>query len=365
MFSIYISASALADTYLQESDKPFTEQSDWFKILRKQTEIFTYGYVPVDDDFEDGFSVSDILENLGRSYGILIKPADDYISQVLDNNQKVLDHPNAAFFLDIEAEKAQDIQSQYGVICQATDSIDSKVFTKSCIGTNLVKDQETKKGWESILKIPTELPSNSLCIVDRFLFAEDGKNKFGYNTIGFDNISLILYYALPNSFNDEYHITIITDRNNIKSGIIFQTMSDKLIHLVNILAEKKGYPIKLEFLAIDVNNKATKYTQPFIHNRQIFSNYYHINFPNGVNILYFKGGKSFAKYNQFIKGTLLYNDSLDYIESDPIISVIESYRKRFKEIIIDWKAGKDVGYYSYADNRGNLGIKNLELTHFS
>ena len=82
MFSIYISASALADIYLQESDKPFKEQSDWFKILRKQTEIFTYGYVPVDNDFEDGFSVSDILENLGRSYDILITPADDYISQV-------------------------------------------------------------------------------------------------------------------------------------------------------------------------------------------------------------------------------------------------------------------------------------------
>ena len=40
---------------------------------------------------------------------------------------------------------------------------------------NFEKYQESEKGWEVILKIPTELPSNSLCIIDRFLFAEDGK----------------------------------------------------------------------------------------------------------------------------------------------------------------------------------------------
>lgn len=363
MFSIYISASALADIYLQESDKPFKEQSDWFKILRKQTEIFTYGYVPVDNDFEDGFSVSDILENLGRSYDILITPADDYISQVLVDNQTVLEHPNAAYFLDVETEQAHDIQQKYGVICQATDSIDSTIFTKSCIGVNFVKYQESEKGWEVILKIPTELPSNSLCIIDRFLFAEDGKNQYGDNSIGFDNLSLILYYALPSSFSAEYHITIITDRNSIKNGLIFQTLSDKLIHLVNKLSEKRGYPIKLEFLAIDVEN--AKYTKSFIHNRQIFANYFNIKFDNGLNILDFKNGKGIAKFNQLIKGTLLYNDSLDYIESDPAVSSIDSYRKQLKTRISKWKKDAEESPYSYADNYGNLGIKNFDITRFS
>lgn len=371
MFSIYISASALANAYLQEGEKPYKEQSEWFRVLRKQSRIYTYGYTPTyenqDDniDFESGFSLSHIIEELSISYDIPIIPADDYISSLLDNNQKALEKPNAAFFLDIDSNKAENIQKKYGVICQSTGAIDSSVFTKSCIGVNFEKDTISQKGWAEIFKVPTELPSNTLCIIDRFLFTFDGQpNKDGsLNKLGITNIAAILEHALPISFEGIYSVLIICDKKHIKNRYIFQTMSDELFRIVYKLSDKRRYRIKLQLLAIDGDE--APYTNSITHNRLVFSNYYQIIFLNGVNILYYKGGKTFSKYNQLIRGTLMYNGDLEYIESDPPISSIETVRKLLKKQVEKWHSHVISNHFSYADSLGNFSITNLETIRFS
>ena len=58
-------------------------------------------------------------------------------------------------------------------------------------------------------------------------------------------------------------------------------------------------------------------------------------------------------------------EARNYIESDPAVSSIDSYRKQLKTHISKWKKDAEESPYSYADNYGNLGIKNFDITRFS
>lgn len=146
MFRIYITAKALADACLQEQSKEYKEQSSWFRILCRQNKIYTIGYTPPTTDtlLEDDLSDSAIIAGMNAAFNIDFIPKDGYIKAVKREHSNVYQQPNAAFFLDISKEEAQQIQDEYGVICQSVDNIDASVFTEECVRFEFVKDKLVK-----------------------------------------------------------------------------------------------------------------------------------------------------------------------------------------------------------------------------
>ena len=371
MFGIYITASSLANTYLQEGNKSFELQSEWYRILRKQNFIYLSEYNSNDVEYEDEdyLNNKELIDMFSQSAGnIDIKPADDKIQQILLDHSKVLDNPNAAYFLDIDPEEAKAIQDDFGVICQSVNvPVDTSVFTMPCIPINFQKDQVSVKGWDKILQEPAKLPSNSLCIIDRYLFCYEGDTVRGdkKNTIGFDNLQLILLFALPEHYKGIYNVTIIFDGKAIGSGYDVDTLWQELCIRVDNIAKRKGYKINLQYLAIDVD--AAGYTKEMTHNRQILSTYYKIQFDNGVNILYYVDGiYAKAKFTQKIQASVTYDNCLHFEEGDPTIMAMEVQRGLIRYCISKWKeSSRNSHHYTYRDNNGNKDIKHFNLQSFS
>jgi len=371
MFSIFITAKALADVYLQEKPKSYKEQSEWFHILLKQKEIFTTGYsIPSGDIIEeDDLSDSGIIAEMASAYNIKFTPSDEYLESVLNDNAKVYDYPNAAFFLDVTQEVANDIQDKFGVICQPTNHVDTSVFTEECIRHVFEKNRPVNGGWNELLEVQSQIPSNSMCIIDRFLFVYDGsenrnkREELIYN--GLDTVMLILNYALPEKFSQTYHLTVICDKDHIKNNLDFQALQKELFKRVNIVAERKGYPIFSQLIAVD--RKQAPYSDKLTHNRQIVSNYHRMGFDNGINaIRLYYGANNSAEYTQTIQGELLYDTGLKKVNSECPADTIHITQKDGNYIFSRWMSQKeeDFGHFLYADNLGNTSIKNFKNMFF-
>lgn len=370
MFRIYITAKALADIYLQESKKNYSEQCEWFHILLKQKKIFTTGYVAPDSDtlLEDDLSDSGIIAEMEEAYNITFIPSDTFIDMVKADNNKVNEQPNAAYFLDIDSETAKHIQDDYGVICQpATTNIDTSIFTEECLRFEFIKKRTVNGEWKDLFEVQANVPSNAMCIIDRFLFCYDGQenpsnpSELIYN--GLDTVYLILLNALPNKFKGTYHLTVICEKKEIKNHLIFQTLQYELFRRVNLISTNKGYPIFAQLIAID--GELASYTNSLTHNRQIISNYHKMFFLNGINAInYYSGALKKAVYTQTVQGELLYSTGLRHSKSECPANSIDATRHSANYIIGRWKApdlsDDYTGHYFYADNKGNTSIRNIE-----
>lgn len=372
MFRIYITAKALAEVCLQEQSKEYKDQSAWFRILCRQDEIYTIGYTPPSTDTigEDDLSDSAIIAGMNAAYNINFIPKDGYIRAVKREHSNVYQQPNAAFFLDISDAEAQQIQDEYGVICQSVDNIDASVFTEECVRFEFVKNKIVKGGWSDLFEVQSNIPSNSLCIIDRFLFAYDGQNnpnaeysdEIIYN--GLDTILLILAAALPNTFKNTYHVTIVCDKKQIKNRLIFQTLQQHLWDRVSVISHKKGYPIFAQLIAID--GEVASYTHRLTHNRQIISNYHRMFFLNGINaIRLYSGSAGMAEYQQTVQGELLYGAGLRHQNSECPVQSVESTQSAFKYVLRKWRTSYEPDHYYYADNEGNSSIRNFKNRLFS
>lgn len=371
MFRIFITAKALADIYLKEKPKSYKEQSEWFHILLKQKEIFTTGYsIPSGDIIEeDDLTDSGIIAEMASAYNIKFTPSDEYLESVLNDNTKVYDYPNAAFFLDVTQEVANDIQDKFGVICQPANNVDTSVFTEECIRHVFEKNRPINGGWKELLEVQSRIPSNSMCIIDRYLFTYDGsenrnkREELIYN--GLDTIMLILNYVLPEKFSQTYHLTVICDREQIKNHLVFQTLQYELFRRVNIVAKRKGYPIFTQLIAVDC--KQASYSAQLTHNRQIASNYHRMAFDNGINaIRFYYGANNSAEYTQTLQGELLYGTGLRHINSECPANSIATTQKAGNYIFTRWMSQKieDFGHFLYADNLGNTSIRNFKNRFF-
>lgn len=180
---------------------------DWSRIFKNQGCIRIPTDIPLDLDNYVCDQPSSIWELIDRD-GISVYSSDCFLENLIEDTSSVLTHPKDIFLID-RASKAKTLKSNYGVVLMTDKSAKSEVL---------------KLGWEEPLKVNqpyswnrfftdagrdmSKVPTNSLIIIDRYLFANFDQ--------GLDNICEILEEVLPKSFSDEYHILIISDPTEFK-----------------------------------------------------------------------------------------------------------------------------------------------------
>ena len=362
MFKIFIPADALAETYLREFRRNGSNQSKWYKILLKQSNICTIGY---DESDVDPMSDSNIINILAKSYSTInIEPKDKYISLINDNPEIVMENPNSLFYLDIPSKLAKSIQNHYGVMCQsAKKKIDTKPLTTipGLIDFNKFREVQITDCWKEVFKVPSLTPSNGLCIIDRNLFSNDWywKNLSDKKYMdGVRNVFCILENALPNNFDKDYHVTIICEQpsgsnsdisqnNQIENLNPLDTLSELLFSAIELL--KRNYNIVMEIIAF---KKGSRYYNELTHNRQIISNYYRIDAPNGLGLstIRYKEGQETAQYGQNVMSFLLYSTGLNSCGSDCPIRSNERVVNDYNKFINYWRKNCETDEYWYACN---------------
>ena len=235
--------------------------------------------IPEDLDNEevDSMGSIDIIGNL-QLLGTTVKTDAEYIKDIPQNYRRVLENPNAVFLLDIETKKAEDIQNQYGVLCQSIDSIDDNVLTKA-YEYDLTDGQEGVDWNVYFDRTNHTLPSNALIICDRYMFSADSNSgpKVAQDTLklGLTNIRCILNTVLPKRYNDEYNILIVFDsstlgKNDEQETNMFKSIVDDLKNYTDGIKKHRHYKIRFDLISVDHN--CINYKK--LHNRRIISNYF-------------------------------------------------------------------------------------------
>ena len=189
----------------------------------------------------------------------------DYIRNIAEHPETVLKNPSSLFILDIPDTKAREIQKSYGVLCISGEVLNIAPLID--INDIHVSNEREKlgRGWDSVLDSIETLPSNSLLISDRYLFAFRHPNAGD----GMRNIRDILNELLPQKFvGGEYHITVVFDNMAKHSTYTFNEIATQLNKLKQQL--NRDYPIMMEVLGITPDSSI--YTK--LHDRFIISNYY-------------------------------------------------------------------------------------------
>ncbi|MDE6522285.1 MAG: hypothetical protein K2L17_05660 [Muribaculaceae bacterium] len=260
----------------------------WYNFIKKTKPSLNI-VLNVDSDYE--YNDDNPIAILRNAYDLEIyiegtnKDKDtSYIYRVIEMRLDVIDDPSAVFVLDITPELAKQISAKYGVICH---SINDNPFESPLFQEAFEVDAVRKKkseNWTDILSKDNVFPSNSLVVIDRYLFSNDADAS---SQDGIDNLYDILNNILPKRLGVEYHILIVFDDKTLANGETFEIICNKINKLKKRLRGVREYPITIESVSIPKGYAHYDST----HNRRIISNYFILRvdhslkaFKNGVGL---------------------------------------------------------------------------------
>lgn len=271
MFKIFANRDFLERVLLDQAPK------NWYNIFMSGNVAEVCVPDNLDDEGVDSMGSIDIIGTL-QLLGTTVKTDADYINDIPQNSRRVLENPNAVFLLNIEPKKAENIQKQYGVICQSINSIDDSVLTKA-YEYDLTDGQEGVDWTVCFDKSNHTLPSNALIICDRYMFSADSRSgpKTAQDALelGLTNIRCILNTVLPKKHNDEYNVLIVFDSSTLNNNEdqetkMLRSIIDNLKEYADGIKKLRHYKIRFDLISVDHN--CINYKK--LHNRRIISNYF-------------------------------------------------------------------------------------------
>ncbi|MCR4964896.1 MAG: hypothetical protein K6A41_04495 [Bacteroidales bacterium] len=329
MFRIYISAASLERICLEEMPKEEKERNVWFTLLSKQTVLFLDKNI-----YEELEDYNDPLFTFSESYDInLTVSKKDFNNIINDDTEFLLSEPQGVFLLDIDKQQAQAIQEKYGILCQSTDNLRECDISGEEHKIALFKDNY-EYSWKDLFNNGLKVPSNSLIIVDRYIFGWEGKYKSGY-TDGIENIKQILRCILPKSLSCDYHVLVLfdenasTDRNYKRENVVRQL--DEFIKL----ELRKPYNIIIELFSVS----GSCFNYDATHDRRIISNYFIITVDHLIKAFKNDGCPI---CNQDLRIEYVYSHGL-YDNSSPAVKRINDLLTKFQEMHIRGKCEYDQG----------------------
>lgn len=322
MFKIYIDYDRMYNICLEQDDS-----DTWYKILCKQ-QCININHAVDDEEF---YNEDNPLLLFSQMNGVEFNDASSYINDVINDNTKVLEQPCGAFILNIDSAKASEIQKRFGVICQSTEEKNAKPLT---IG-DITITTTTPGTWAKRMPLGKVLPSNTLILIDRYLFGSENDETLQDS---YDNILDMMNAFMPETFDSEYHICIIFDTDHIQDRDIkillgsdksrdfdeedrkkaFAKISTNINRIKKDFVKKHGYPITLEILSCDRRDRKS-YEKT--HDRRIISNYFFATASHKLKA--FRNGKPIQKQkidllSLYAKGLSDLSDIPEYAHADDI-----------------------------------------------
>lgn len=342
MFKVFIDYDKMCDICLEQ------DTSDtWYKILCKQQSINVNHSV----DDKDFYDEDNPLLVFSQMTGIEFNDASAYMGDLPNNKYRVLEQPCGFFVLPINAAEAQEIQTDYGVICQ---SAFEKVNPAPLNLEDIDIDGPNANGatWGRFPFGMLEVPTNAIIIQDRYFFKSDSGESINDT---YENFTSILSTLLPRSFKAVFHVMVIVDASgegiHRRDNIDFETIVDELEKRKGKLSAQFGYDISLEVLSIPKGS----YKYEKTHNRRIVSNYYTIKADHKLKA--FRGLTSLA--DQTLTSKFLYSKGLDLL-SDPPVNKHTSWIDDFRDIVGQAKKALS-NYYLYScDGIHGLSVNSIK-----
>ena len=303
MFTLYTTEDKLTELCL--------EGAEWYDIIRKQRTIIVCN----NSDDEEWDLSNKTLMALHRA-GTSIDVDNELVSEIKEDNSKVLELINPAYILDFKEEEAKAIQEEFGVIFLPTLNTPKPIIAKRGWDIDTTDDSKPNT-WDYFLK-RNKVPFNSLVIVDRYFFSSQIGETFDDSIF---NLRTILITLLPSKNMHKFTVSIIFDES--KSDFKMKDLATKVNKVKKSITGRT--PFTLELISIDSN--CYKYEDT--HDRFIISNYFVINATHKI--------KAFNANTDSLCGQKLFFDYLysKGIEEDDISSTPEVSQDRILKAICD------------------------------
>jgi len=381
MFSIYLPSKLLVQLAIHNPEQKYSSYHDDIldKILKKQTKIHIYG----DDaaqlinemrntvlmDYSDPHcDAAFIYLRYIRNASCQIDNCSDIIKSIEKDNSEILKYNGAFFIFDESVDvDVQKIREEYGILCQSADNIDvSDLRDREKIQYSFGIGEKTSLGWTAMLDCVKDLPCNSLCITDRYLFGGDNYYygigddiKWRYD--GIDTVVEVVTSLRHNGLKCKYQINIFVCSENLgKHGQdlerIHKIFREKFGEATLDTIEINIFAIKSGKREIHPDTKKTfsrgvKYFNRLTHDRRLLTPYFRAKASNGIclnrrNSTEDNEDKSI--YQQEITISRLFSSGLIYQGCSTDASLINDFCKDFKAFIDDYKHHyKDSYYYDF------------------
>lgn len=344
MFTIYTTKDNLFQLCLEKDNS-------WHKIIMKMKKVV----VCMDNDEEWNLE-NKILQNLHKAQ-VHYSVNNDFINQIVTQKpQNVLEDPCAAYLLDVADDKANSIQSTYGVICQSHNNKGNVLTEKGW--TIHTEDPTKRQSWNSFFS-NHKCPLNSLIIIDRYFFSSEPEETLDDS---FYNLEQLLDSLLPtNSLQNIQQVIIIFDFNtfNFKkdkredgADYTFKAFAEK----INGIKHKvRKYSYDLELLSI--NSDCYKYEDT--HDRRIIANY---NITEAGHKLKAFRANNTITCGQNLTFKRLFEEGLDFGDKSTLPAFSQKNTiKKIQESIEISKTTMKYAYNGRVVEDGNFEIKNRLL----
>lgn len=216
--------------------------------------------------------------------------------------------------------------------------------------------------------IPT---SNSIMIIDRYLFQSFPNCRDKYLEEGTMNAADILYKAIPNDFNGEYRILFVFDRKQIETNGNTLSISEavKKIDLeLRTSLRKKPCNLRIEYLVVwdskfQGKSLINREQHDFFldtHDRIILSNYYEITATHAFAASRDKFRKK-ATHTQKIAFRTFF-DGIDQPDQKFEFIPIKGETKMLKRFVKDLNKVPDDKLLCYCTTTESTGLQNIKKT---
>lgn len=329
MLSIFIPQDTLEDIVIDNmaSDMEPEDQDVWYKIFTKQEYIYV-----ASSDGREYVSQDEPLFYLSDSYGVEIRYETKYITGIADNHDWVCQYSNGIFLLNIDECDAEQIQHDYGVICQSVDHLDCDALHDQNLSFSPNVGQEGYS-WKKILRRINSkyYPSNHLTIIDRYLFSD----LECFDT-ALQNVYEIINAMLPtHELKRNYKLTVFIGEQEENKTVPLEMITKGINEILLLI--KRPYTIDFELFFLYHQSPLYKST----HNRRILTNYTITTIEHMINA--FKGGVS--KCQQSIQVHGLYS----WASLDGLCDASCKMHNDIIEDICDY-----IGKWVYATSKENI-----------
>lgn len=281
----------------------------WYRIIKQRNHVRIPDENPISEQSYITDQPNNIWEILDRD-GVNVHSNSNFVREAELDPRKALMHPNDIYVFSQDEQSARKNTYSFGTLnsCPSVSSIRS--LKRHWKYETIAGERYSWKQFMSKFHEGSVPPSNSLIIIDRYLFSFNPDFLADWRN-GVRNLHELLDQLLPKEFNDCYHVLIVFDENTISRGANMQDIASACQYVKNVLA--RSFPIVIELLSIDKNSEGFIYAET--HDRRIVSNYYIIRCSHGFSAfvpeesqmsVLIPHGETYAAFSQTIEFESIY-----------------------------------------------------------
>lgn len=260
-------------------------KKDWRNILRIRNNIRIPTSNPLRLDNYVHDQPDSVWEIIDRD-GIIVHDNDSYLSKIQSDPQSVLENPADIYFVD-RGTKAKYLTDNHGVFITSRRTASASPLKATW--KHVLKSGDMFS-WDMFFKqdvMNKIIPSNSLIIVDRYLFS-----RFD---AGVQNLLDILDSVLPQTMHGAYHVLVVTDEEQVLNDKTHHNIDSAVSGIQDVIpAMERPYEIVMEVLLVKPvgkqhpgrrrtpQEKAAIAFYADTHDRHIISNYFIVSAEHGL-----------------------------------------------------------------------------------